>query len=98
MIESASPRLCERSAASTSEPQIAVRDLLRARDLARSYAVSMRCSTRATRRTVVGADEDDVDELLLRGELLQLRERDVDVDALAAERRATSRRRGTSSR
>ena len=92
-IESARPRLCERLAASTSEPLI----------------VPATCFALATSRlvvgvldplldggdggAVVGADEHDVDEILLARELLELRERQVDVDALAAERRLARVRR-----
>ena len=86
-IESARPRLCERLAASTSEPLIRAGDLLRARDLGLRVRRLDALLDGADRGAVVGAHQHDVDEVLLVGELLELRERQVDVDALAAERR-----------
>ena len=62
-------------------------DLLRARDLGLRVRGLDALLDGADRGAVVGAHEHDVDQVLLVRELLQLRQRQVDVDALAAERR-----------
>ena len=68
-------------------PADRVGDLLRARDLRPRVERLDLLLHVADRRSVLGANEEDVDGALLAREHLQLRQRDVDVRGLAAERR-----------
>ena len=92
-IESARPRLWDRFAASTSEPLIVPATSFALATSACVYAVWIALLDRSHRIAVVGAHEHDVHQVLLARELLELRERQVDVDALAAERRVSRARR-----
>ena len=79
------PRRCERFEASTSEPLIWLATSWRSRPALREL-VWISCCTAPTELESC-AHEHDVDEAVLAGELLELGEREVDVGALAAERR-----------
>ena len=87
-IESARPRLFERFDASTSEPLIWSATCFELATCACGSAASIAFCTCATDAAVRRADEHDVREALLARERLQLLQRQVDVGALAAERRA----------
>ena len=86
-IERARPRLWERFGGVDERAADRAGDLLRARDLGLFVRRLDPLLDGGDGGAVVGADEHDVDEVLLARELLELRERQVDVDALAAERR-----------